>query len=84
MDKYYKEMEITLIRANVFKYNEAIMARFINGLNKEIVNVVELQRYMELEDKVHIAMKVERQIKRRGNICFQTNSALSSSTWRSN
>jgi hypothetical protein len=29
-------------------------------------------------------MKVERQIKRRGNTRFQTNSALSSSIWRPN
>jgi hypothetical protein len=28
--------------------------------------------------------KVERQIKRRGSMCFQTNSTSSSSTWRPN
>ena len=33
---------------------------------------------------VHMATKVERQIKRRGNTRFQTNSASSSSTWRLN
>jgi hypothetical protein len=33
---------------------------------------------------VHMATKVERQIKRRGSTCFQTNSASSSSTWRPN
>jgi len=32
------------------------MARFLNGLNKEIANVVELQHYIELEDMVHMAM----------------------------
>jgi hypothetical protein len=39
---------------------------------------------VELEDMVHIAMMVERQIKRRGNTHFYTNSASSSSTWRPN
>lgn len=42
------------------------MARFLNGLNKEITNVVELQHYVELEDMLHVAMKVERQLKRKG------------------
>jgi hypothetical protein len=50
------------------KDREAIMARFHNGLNKEIANVVELQHYMEVEDMVHMAMKVERQLKRKGHV----------------
>jgi hypothetical protein len=36
------------------------MARFLNGLNWDIANVVELQHYVELEDMVHMATKVER------------------------
>ena len=35
------------------------MARFLNGLNRDIANVVELQHYVELEDMVHMAIKVE-------------------------
>uniref|UniRef100_A0A2N9H665 Integrase catalytic domain-containing protein n=1 Tax=Fagus sylvatica TaxID=28930 RepID=A0A2N9H665_FAGSY len=50
MDDYYKEMEIALIRANVEEDREATMARFLNGLNRDIANVVELQHYVELED----------------------------------
>ena len=59
MDDYHKEMEITMIRANVEEDREATMARFLNGLNWDIVNVVELQHYVELEDMVHMAIKVE-------------------------
>jgi len=33
VDEYHKEMEITIIRANVVEYKVAIMARFLNGLN---------------------------------------------------
>jgi hypothetical protein len=39
---------------------------------------------VELEDTIHVAKKVERQIKRRGSTRFQTNSASSSLTWRPN
>ena len=41
------------------------MARFFAGLNREVANIVELQHYVELEDKVHMAMKMERQLKQR-------------------
>jgi len=84
VDEYFKEMEIIMIRANMIEDWEATMARFLNGLNRDIANVVELQHCVELEDMVHMATKVERQIKRRGSTRFQTNSALSSSTWRPN
>ena len=33
------------------------MAKFLEGLNREIQNVVELQHYVELEDMVHMAIK---------------------------
>jgi hypothetical protein len=59
MDDYYKKMEIALIRANVEEDREATKARFLNGLNRDIINVVELQHYVVLEDMVHMAIKVE-------------------------
>jgi len=52
VDEYHKEMEIAMIRANVVKDREATMARFLNGLNRDTANVVELQHYVELEDMV--------------------------------
>ena len=60
MEDYHKEMEVAMIRANVEEDREATMARFWNGLNRNIANVVELQHYVKLEDMVHMAMKVER------------------------
>ena len=80
MDEYFKEMEIAIIRANMIEDRKATMARFLNGLNRDIANVVELQHCVELEDMVHMATKVDRQINRRGSTHFQTNSASSSST----
>ena len=42
VENYHKEMEITLIRANIDEDKEATMTRFLCGLNQEIANVVEL------------------------------------------
>jgi hypothetical protein len=67
MEEYHKELEMTMIRANVNKDEEMTMSRFLNGLNIDITNVVELQSYVDLEELVHLAIKVEGQLKRKGN-----------------
>ncbi|PKI70252.1 hypothetical protein CRG98_009329 [Punica granatum] len=64
VEDYYKEMEIALIRVNIEDDEEATMARFFCGLNREIANVVELRHYVEIEEMVSMAIKVERQLKR--------------------
>lgn len=66
VEDYYQEMEVAMIRANVKEDREATLARFLAGLNQEIANQVELQHYVELEDMVHMAIKIEKQLKRRG------------------
>ena len=35
------------------------MARFLASLNRKVQNVMELQHYVELEDMVHMAIKIE-------------------------
>ncbi|XP_028216647.1 uncharacterized protein LOC114398673 [Glycine soja] len=65
VDDYYKEIEISLIRANIEETNEATMARYLNGLNREIQDVVELQSYNNMDELIHRAVKVEQQLKRK-------------------
>ncbi|XP_052173798.1 uncharacterized protein LOC127789074 [Diospyros lotus] len=77
VEEYYKEIEVAMIRANVTEDREATMARFLNGLNREIANIVELQHYVELEDMLHVAIKVERQLKRKGASKFNSGSSSS-------
>lgn len=52
-----------MIRANTKEDQEATMARFLHGLNQDIAYVIELQHYIELQDMVHMTIKVERQLK---------------------
>ncbi|XP_062173559.1 uncharacterized protein LOC133879023 [Alnus glutinosa] len=79
VEDYHKEMEVSMIRANVEEDREATMARFLSGLNRDIANVVELQHYVEVEDMVHMAMKVERQLKRKGAARY---TSVSSTPWK--
>ena len=69
-----------MIQANVEEDREATMARFLSGLNKDITNVIELRHYVEIEDMVHMAMKVERQFKRKGTARY---TSVFSTTWKS-
>ncbi|KAL4280180.1 hypothetical protein GQ457_03G020830 [Hibiscus cannabinus] len=66
VEDYYKEMEVTMIRANIDEDREATMAIFLAGLDPDIANVVELQHYINIDYMVHMAMKVEKQLKRKG------------------
>ncbi|XP_059291460.1 uncharacterized protein LOC132044941 [Lycium ferocissimum] len=58
-------MDMAMIQANCMEDEEATMARFLNGLNKEIADVVEIQQYVTLDELVDMAVKVEKQIKRK-------------------
>ena len=61
--------------------DEATMARFINGLNREIADIVDLQHYVDVEELLHKVVKVEKQLKNKG---ASKSVATSSSSWKSN
>jgi len=72
-----------MIRANVSEDREAIKGRFLNGLNRDIVNMVELQYYLKIEYRVHVAIKVKKQFKKKSRA--RPNGYLESSRgWKSN
>jgi hypothetical protein len=60
-------MEIVMIMVNVVEDKKAIMVRFLNRLNREITNVVELQHYVEVKNMIHMATKMKRQLKKKGH-----------------
>ncbi|KAL2226369.1 UNVERIFIED_CONTAM: hypothetical protein Sindi_1995600 [Sesamum indicum] len=83
VDEYYKEMEIAIIRTHIIEDNEATMARFLHGLNRDIADVVEMHHYIELEEMVRQAIKVEQQLKRRG-LLRRTSNSLAFGPWKNN
>ena len=66
-----------MMRLSMNEDREATMARFLGGLNREIANQLKLQQYVELEEMLHVAIKLENQFKKRGVLrlkvwrCFQ-------------
>ncbi|RDX79635.1 hypothetical protein CR513_39915, partial [Mucuna pruriens] len=77
VEDYYKEMEIAMTRANVKENHEVTIARFIDGLKKEIADVVEFQHYMEIWDLLHKAIQMERQLKSKSSSKFASPSSSS-------
>lgn len=80
VDEHHKEMEMALVRATIHEEPEATMARFLNGLNHEIKDVVEMHHYVELEELVHQAIKVEEQLKRKNT--YKKYSSNYKSSWK--
>ena len=70
-----------MIKANIEEDLEVTMVRFIDGLNKEITNVVELYHYVEMEDMVSIDMKMKKQQKHKVAKVFSTSNSKWSSKW---
>ena len=54
-------------KANVVKNREAIIIRFFNSLNRKIANIIELQYYIAIKNMAYIAIKIERELKRKYN-----------------
>ncbi|CAL1394411.1 unnamed protein product [Linum trigynum] len=63
VEEYFREFELLMMRADVREDREATIARFLYGLNRELRQEVELRAFIELEEVVHLAVKVERQLK---------------------
>ncbi|XP_024009449.1 uncharacterized protein LOC112084532 [Eutrema salsugineum] len=65
VEEYYKEMETLMMRADIREDMEATMARFMGGLIREILDRLEVHHYVELEELLHKAIMLEKQLKRR-------------------
>jgi hypothetical protein len=61
-------MKIAMFRANIEEDEEATMSRFMNDLNHDISHIMELHHYVKLEEMMHMAVKVEKQLKQKGTI----------------
>ncbi|XP_051133023.1 uncharacterized protein LOC127252761, partial [Andrographis paniculata] len=63
VEEYYKEVETLLLQADIHEDQEQMMSRFSNGLQRDIADAVEMYQYVDLEEMVHLAIKVEKQLK---------------------
>lgn len=82
VDDYYKEMETLLIRASIEEDEESTMARFLGGLRKDIMEVVDLHPYTNINELLQLATKVESHHKKRQIASLRGGvAAKASQTW---
>jgi hypothetical protein len=62
---HHIKIKIFMIIDNVVEDREVTIARFLDGLNRKIANMIELQNYIELKDMTYMATKIERQLKKK-------------------
>ncbi|XP_051121609.1 uncharacterized protein LOC127245009 [Andrographis paniculata] len=63
VEEYYEELETLLLQADIHEDQEQTMSRFSNGLQRDIADAVEMYQYVDLKEMVHLAIKVEKQLK---------------------
>ena len=74
-------MEVLMIQAKIEEDEEVTMARFLNGFNSDIRDIVELQEFVEMEDLLHKTIRVEQQLKRKG-VAKRSSTNYGSSSWK--
>ena len=81
MLQYYQELQTGMNRCGIVEDNEAMLARFMGGLNKEIQTILEYKEYNNITRLFHLACKAEREVQDRQALARTNFSAGQPSSW---
>ena len=59
VEEYYQELQTGMTRCGIVEENEAMLARFMGGLNREIQTILEYKEYTNITRLFYLACKVE-------------------------
>jgi hypothetical protein len=62
VEDYYQELQIGMLRCNLVEREDAAMARFVAGLNREIHDILEYKDYTNITHLFHFACNAEREV----------------------
>jgi len=65
VEEYFQELQIGMLRCGLVENDDAAMARFLGGLNREIQDVLDYEEYNNLTHLFHLACKAEREVQGR-------------------
>jgi len=71
--EYYQELQKCMIRCGLFETDDAAMARFRGGLNREIQDILDYKEYADMTTLFEYACKAEREVQGRRSTTY-TNS----------
>jgi hypothetical protein len=72
VEDYYQELQKGMIRCGLFEENDAAMARFCGGLNREIHDILDYKEYDDMTTLFSYACKAEREVQGRRSKPFLT------------
>ena len=62
VEEYYQELQTGMIRCGIVEENEAMLARFLGGSNREIQTILDYKEYTNITPLSHLACKAEREV----------------------
>jgi hypothetical protein len=65
VEEYYQELQIGMLHCGLVENNDAAMACFLDGLNREIQDVLDYKEYTNITHLFHLACKAEREVQGR-------------------
>jgi hypothetical protein len=81
IEEYYQELQTGMIRCGIEEDNEALLARFFRGLNKEIQTILDYKEYNTITRLFHLACKAECEVHDRRAATRANFSAGRSTSW---
>ena len=81
VEEYYQELQTGMLRCGLVENEDAAMARFMGGLNREIQDILAYKEYNLITRLFHLACKAEREVQGR-RASTRTNISAGSATSR--
>ena len=63
VDEYMTAFDHLMMQGELVELEEQSIARYIGGLKCDIANMLQLQRYLSINDVCKLALKIEKQLK---------------------
>jgi len=62
VEEYTRDFEKLMMKCDIQEKEEQMIARYLGGLNTNIVHLVQLQQYWSLDEVLRLAIRVEKQL----------------------
>jgi hypothetical protein len=83
VEEYYEELQKGMLRCSLVESDDAALARFRGGLNREIQNILDYKDYFDITTLFEYACKAEREVQGRQSKTYTNSFAVRGSTHNS-
>jgi hypothetical protein len=84
VEEYYQELQIGMLHCNLEEREDAAMAQFFTGLNREIQDILEYKAYANITRLFHFTCKAEREVQGHHASAKTNFSAGRTNSWQRN